>query len=144
MKRGLTLLEVLVAAVLLAVGLLGAMEVIGRTAAGTRAVEDRARGLMLARSKMEEILKQPTLQVGTDRGEGEGGAADYEWEVSIEQSASEGLMLVTVLVRNRVTGVELTPLSCLRRPDLNPLADGTAGTTPTTPAPGTGTAGGLL
>ena len=57
----------LVAAVILGVGLLGALEAIGQSAATSRRVQDQSRALLFARSKLEEILKQPVLEVGTDQ-----------------------------------------------------------------------------
>jgi type II secretion system protein I len=116
MRRGLTLLEVLVAGVLLSVGLLSVLQIIGRTATTSREVDDRARALMAARSKMEEILKEPVLQLGTDRGEGADTSTDYDWEATIDQSSNPALYVVTVAARNRVTGVTVV-LTSLRRPD---------------------------
>ncbi|HEU4754907.1 MAG TPA: prepilin-type N-terminal cleavage/methylation domain-containing protein, partial [Armatimonadota bacterium] len=95
MRRGITLLEMLVAAILLAVGLLGALEVTARCAATSREVEDRARALMFARSKMEEILKEPQLQTGTDQGKGVDETTDYDWEADIEPSQNASLVIVT-------------------------------------------------
>lgn len=118
MRRGVTLLEVLVAAILLTIGLLGVVEIIGGSAGASRQVDDRTLALMAARSKMEEILKEPVLTIGSDRGEGVDQGTDYDWQAAIEQSEHPGLVMVIVTVRNRVTGVELAPLTALRRPDL--------------------------
>ena len=122
MRRGVTLLEVLVAAVLLAVGLLGALEVIARCAATARGVRDRSRGLIFARSKMEEILKEPVLQVGTDRGQGVDESTEFDWEAVIEPSRHEWLLTVTVAARHRISGVEVA-ISALRREDLRPPSE---------------------
>ncbi len=127
------MLEILVAAAVLAIGLLGALEVVARSAATSRRVEDHARAMLFARSKMDEILKEPLLQVGTDRGEGVDTGTDYDWEASIEQSQHPTLMLITVVARNRVTSEQVV-LTMLRRPDLNPPTE--TGTTT-----GTGTTG---
>jgi len=139
MRRGVTLLEILVAAILLSVGLLGAVEVVSHSAVTQARMQDRARALMVARSKLEEILKEPVLQVGSDRGEGVDQTTDYDWQANIEESANASLVLVTVVARNRITGVEVS-LSTLRRPDVETAPDtsgGTStgtGTTSTTPA----------
>ena len=102
---------------ILSIGLLGALEVVARCAAGSRAADDRARAAIFARSKMEEILKQPVLQTGTDRGQGVDTSTDYDWEAIIEQSPHPSLVTVAVVARNRITGFEVT-LTALRRPDL--------------------------
>lgn len=137
MRRGLTMLEILVAAAVLSIGLLGAIEVVARCAATSRRVEDHARAMLFARSKMDEILKEPILQAGTDRGEGVDTSTDYDWEASIEQSQHPTLMLVTVLARHRITGEQVV-LTTLRRPDISTPAE--AGTTGGADTTGTGTA----
>ncbi|MGV3723405.1 MAG: type II secretion system minor pseudopilin GspI, partial [Actinomycetota bacterium] len=97
MRRGVTLLEVLVAAVLLSIGLLSVVEIIGGSAGSSRQVDDRTLALMAARSKMEEILKEPVLQTGTDQGMGVDTSTDYDWVAQIEPSSNPSLLVVTVL-----------------------------------------------
>jgi len=116
-----------VAGVLLAVGMLGALELIARTAVTTAAVQDRSRALIFARSKMEEILKEPVLQVGTDRGEGVDESTDYDWQATIEESQHPGLVMVVVVAKNRVTEQEVA-VTALRRPDIQTLPEDTTGT----------------
>jgi type II secretory pathway pseudopilin PulG len=117
MRRGITLLEVLVAGVLLSIGLLGALEVVAGSASTARQVQDRARALMFARSKMDEILKEPVLQTGTDRGQGVDTSTDYDWEALIEPTQNAAVLSISVAAQNRVTGVRVT-VTTLRRPDL--------------------------
>ena len=136
-RRGLTLLEVLVAALVLAVGLLGTMDVVARSAVAARAVDDRTRALLFARSKMEEILKEPILQTGSDRGEGVDTSTDYDWEAVIEQSDDPNLYFIVITVRNRTTQLTET-LTALRRPDIETPPE-TAGTTDRSGTTGTGT-----
>jgi hypothetical protein len=128
-----------VASILLAIGLLGALEVVARSAAVTAAAADRSRAVTFARSKMEELLKEPVLQTGVERGEGVDQSTDYDWEAAIQPSANPSLVTITVTVRNRVTGFS-TAISALRRPDLDTPP---AGTTPEEPA-GAGAGGGTL
>lgn len=141
-RRGVTLLEVLVAGVVLSIGLLGVLELIARTSTTTAAVKEHSRALMFTRSKLEEILKEPTLQVGTDRGEGVDETADYDWEAGIDQTDNQSLVLVTVIARERGSGRELCRLGCLRRLDTSPpdtSGTGAAGTgTQTAPPAGGG------
>jgi Tfp pilus assembly protein PilV len=117
MRRGVTLFEILMAGVILAIGLLGGLEVIARCAATSRGAEDRARALMAARSKMEEILKEPVLQVGTDQGQGVDETTDYDWQAVIEETQNPSLVSITVAAQNRVTSIRAV-ITCLRRPDL--------------------------
>jgi len=140
MRRGITLLEVLIAAVLLAVGLLGAIEVMAHCAVTSARARDRSRAMLFARSKMEEILKEPTVQTGTDSGQGVDETTDYDWAAEIDQTANANLVVVTIRATNRITGQAVT-LSALRRPDLSTPPADQSGTTDTTSATGTTTGG---
>ena len=141
MRRGMTLLEVLVAGIVLAVGVVGSLEAIARCAANSREVRDRSRALMFARSKLEEILKEPVVQVGNEQGQGDETSTEYDWQVDIEPSSNDSLVMVTVLVKNHVTNFTTT-LTALRRPDLS--TTDTSGTTTGTDGSAGTAAGGTL
>jgi type II secretion system protein I len=141
MRRGFTLLEVLVAAIILTVGLLATLEVIAACAGTSRKVDERAGAMMAARSKLEEILKEPVLQIGMDQGKGVDTTTDFDWEANIEQSSNTGLLVITVRAEHRITHIDAT-LSALRRPDLqNTDTTGTDTTGTGTDTTGTGAAG---
>jgi type IV pilus modification protein PilV len=147
MRRGFTLLEMLVAAFVLAVGLVGTLTLIANSTRMTKEADDRARALMFARSKMDEILKEPVIQLGTDEGKDVDQTTDYNWQVVVEQTQNPNLYSVTVVATNRITGLSRN-VNALRRPDISsPLnADGTAADTTddgtdTTGAAGTGAGG---
>lgn len=138
MRRGLTLLEVLVAGVILSIGILGTLELIGSCAASSGRAQDRTRALMFARSKMDEVLKEPVLQTGTDQGQGVDMTTDYDWVVDISPSANPALDMIIVTATNRTTKVFST-ISTLRRPSLDPDSESTStstGTTSATPSAG--------
>lgn len=130
-RRGVTLLEVLVAGILLSIGLVGAISVTAKCAVTTAGARDRSRAMMFARSKMEEILKEPTLQIGTDQGQGVDESTEYDWAANIEQSSYDGLYVIAVEAKNRLTGLSVI-LTALRRPDLSPPAAEDGSTTATT------------
>jgi prepilin-type N-terminal cleavage/methylation domain-containing protein len=124
-RCGFTLLEVLVAAAVLSVGLIGTMELVSQCAKSSRGIEERARALLFARSKLEEILKEPVIQLGTDRGQGVDETTDFDWEMSIDQGPVQDLYVVTTIARHRVSGVTAT-LSAMRRADISaPTESGT-------------------
>ncbi|MCC2669329.1 MAG: hypothetical protein K0Q72_1800 [Armatimonadetes bacterium] len=139
MRRGITILEVLVAILILTVGLISTLEVIAGSARTSTRSDDRSLALMAARSKMEEILKEPVLQVGTDEGKGVDTSTDYDWTANIEQSSNPSLLLITILTENRNTHVTAS-LSALRRPDLQTpeTTDETGATTTGTDTPAAG------
>jgi type IV pilus modification protein PilV len=151
MRRAFTLLEMLVAALVLAIGLVGTLTLIGSSTRATLEAQDRGRAILFARSKMDEILKEPTVQIGTDQGQDVDQTTDYNWQVAVEQSQNPNLVSVTVTAENRKTHLTES-LTTLRRPDVstNLNADGTVaddsgastdGTTGTTTGT-TGAAGG--
>jgi hypothetical protein len=127
----------LVAATLLSIGLVGGIEVVALCAKTSGGLEDRTRAMIFARSKMDEVLKEPVLQVGTDQGQGVDTSTDYDWVVTIEQTQSEALYSIAVEARNRITGKSVI-LTALRRPDIQPPAaqDGTTSTTSSTSGTG--------
>jgi len=148
MSRGVTLLEVLIAAIVLTVGLVSAINVIAGSTTAARRNADYARALMFARSKMDEVLKEPVLQVGSDQGQGVDTSTDYDWVVTIEQTANPSLVLVVARAENRVSKLAVT-ISALRRPDLQTAPDGssTDGSSTsggTSPPAGGAAAGGTL
>jgi type II secretion system protein I len=141
MRRGFTLLEVLVAAIILTIGLLSTLEVIAACAGMSHKIDQRSGAMMAARSKLEEILKEPVLQVGTDQGKGVDTTTDYDWEADIQQSSNTGLLVITVRAEHRLTHVDAT-LTALRRPDLQSTDSTTTdGTTTDSGTTGTGTSG---
>ena len=142
MRRGFTLLEMLVAAFVLAVGLVGTLTLIANSTRMTKEADDRARALMFARSKMDEILKEPVIQLGNDEGKDVDQTTDYNWQVVVEQTQNPNLYSVTVVATNRITGLSRN-VNALRRPDISsPLnADGTAATTTDDGTDSTGTTG---
>jgi prepilin-type N-terminal cleavage/methylation domain-containing protein len=142
MRRGITLLEVLVAAVLLSIGLLGGLEVIAGTAAAARRSEDHARTLLAARTKMEDLMSTPTLSLGEDRREWSDSTSEYDLITNIASNESfPSLVTINVAAVNKNTGTEVI-LSALRRQDLTDPAETSEDGTTTDPAAG-GTGGTL-
>lgn len=139
-RRGLTLLEVLVAAAVMAVGIGLSLEAIGHCASVSAQVKDRNAALLYARSKLEEILKEPTIAIGSDQGKNTDDTSNYDWYANIDQSSDASLYIVRVRATNRQTQYS-ADVWALRRPDLNTTPDGSTinpdGTT--TPADGTTT-----
>lgn len=64
-EKGLTLLEVLVASVLMAIAVAGLLTSLTTSLRNAARLNDRDRAVMLARSKMDELIAQRRLPVGT-------------------------------------------------------------------------------
>ncbi|MBI3912148.1 MAG: type II secretion system protein [Armatimonadetes bacterium] len=133
-RRGTTLLEVLVAAFLLGTVLLVALEAIGRSATAQAEAERVVEMANLAQTKMEEILKEPELPEGRqESGDFSDLQPEYAWEAAIETSEHPGLVQVIVRISER--DASGTPrangrtysLTALRRPSISaPAAEATA------------------
>lgn len=89
-ESGMTLLEVLLAATILGVGivsLLGALMQATRTLAN---VKETVIASSLARSKLEEVLAGEELETGVLEGEFEEPHASYRWRAVIEEREYRG------------------------------------------------------
>jgi general secretion pathway protein I len=98
----MTLIEVLVASVLLGVGVAGLLSVASLAMRNQQKVERRAAALYLAREKLAEVeLAGPHVWMLGQPAEGarEQGGVAYEWNIQIDQLAVGELFAVAVDVR---------------------------------------------
>ncbi|MBI2565471.1 MAG: type II secretion system minor pseudopilin GspI [Candidatus Schekmanbacteria bacterium] len=79
---GFTLLEVMVAMAILAMGVVASMNIFSSGMASASRAKEHAAALVLAESKMTELTMKPMLEEGTDSGELEG--TEYRWESTVE------------------------------------------------------------
>ena len=95
---GFTLLEVIVSLAIMGVGLVAVLEAYG--AAMRLSVQDEflTTATLLATGKMQEVMKETYITVGTDEGAFGDEFEDFRWTVEIADSEIEGLELVTVTV----------------------------------------------
>ena len=98
-RRGFTLIEVMVAIVLLSVGILGVMGAVrGVTRASGRA-EETVEAVTLARGMLNEIKSSGSVQTGTSNGDFGVQNPGYRWESTVETSADVAdLLQITVTV----------------------------------------------
>lgn len=115
-QRGLTLLEVLVAMVVVAIGLVAILQALGACLQAEIRAQERQTASMLAAEKLSEILKEPSIAVGRESGEFGEDFPEHDWEAEISETEVPGLDLVTVTVRYRVGRKQRTyELSALKR-----------------------------
>lgn len=93
-KRGFTLLEVLVAFTILAVGLAALLQAFSGGLNGVTRAEAKLRTVLAARSLLEEVGPLIPLAPGVTRGETEDGLA---WELSIEAQTPTAGVTLTLL-----------------------------------------------
>jgi len=85
-SRGFTLIEVLVAFMILAIALVVIMQLFSGSLKAGAVSADYFYGIFHAQEKMEEILARETLSVGTQQGEFADG---YQWQVNISRDPLE-------------------------------------------------------
>jgi len=102
----MTLLEALVAAGILAGGLLAVMQAVEISIRAQHRSEVQATAAWLAEQKMEEIRKEPQVAAGEDSGDFEESFPDFRWEARIAETDFEGLDEVMIVVTYEVGGRE--------------------------------------
>ncbi|MHB9132115.1 MAG: type IV pilus modification PilV family protein [Armatimonadota bacterium] len=126
--RGLSLLEVLVAMTVLAIGIVGALSALSSSVQAHRAAEEYTRAVTMAQQAIAEIRHQPSLTAGTLSGSLEDFAPGYRWEAEIGEGTADGLLPVQVTI---LWG-ERSPRHYQMQTYLRaPAAESDAGTTPT-------------
>lgn len=102
-RRGFSIIEALVSAVLLGVGIVAAMSALGAMAKGESRIRDIERFTTLARSKYDELLlEDPNAASGDENGDfADQGQPDVEWTWSRSASGTESLDIVRLTVKAR-------------------------------------------
>ena len=96
---GFTLIEVLVAMVLLLIGVVGAIRVASSSTQGEAMARDTVLATALAQSILTETVTNPDLSAGTTNGDFAPENPEFRYEAAVENSAEEtGLLMVTVTV----------------------------------------------
>ncbi len=99
-QRGFTLVEMIVATILLAVGAVAAMICIGSATRAASVSRDYSTAAMMAEQRFAEIAQQPDqLQGGTQSGEFGADYPGFEWEQTVETTDFTGLVRVTLVIR---------------------------------------------
>jgi len=80
--NGFTLLEVMVALAVLAVGIVSVLEVFGGSLRLDVKASRRTQAIIYAQNVMDRVLAQPTLQDGEEAGEFPGG---YSWRAQVQE-----------------------------------------------------------
>jgi type II secretion system protein I len=82
---GFTLVELVIAFVLLAMGIVAILELVGQSALNARLARNRTQAALLAQQQMEELLSQPDLQPGVSEGDFGDRFPQFRWRAQIEQ-----------------------------------------------------------
>ncbi|MFA0732568.1 MAG: hypothetical protein LKKZDAJK_000721 [Candidatus Fervidibacter sp.] len=82
---GFTLVELVIAFVLLAMGIVAILELVGQSALNARLARNRTQAALLAQQRMEELLSQPDLQPGVSEGDFGDRFPQFRWRTQVEQ-----------------------------------------------------------
>jgi len=97
-RRGLTLLEMLVAMAILAVGIVGVLRVFSSSIVTSKAAESYSLAATLADQAAAELERQRSLSPGTLSGEFENVGPGYTWQAEIGSAEAGGLQRVRIAV----------------------------------------------
>ena len=98
LDRGLTLLEMLVAMAILAIGIVGVLRVFSSSIVTSKAAESYSLAAELAHQTAAELERRPSLDPGTMSGEFASAEPGYTWEAEIGSAESSGLQRVRITV----------------------------------------------
>jgi len=79
-RRGFTLLEVMIAVSIAAIGIVSLLELFGGSMRLARAASDQTRAIVIASALMDDVLWKPELPEGDNAGE----TGDYHWLMSVK------------------------------------------------------------
>lgn len=123
-SRGFSLIEVMVAVLVLAVALAGLVRGITTALASHKDSERLTAAALMAAGRLEFLRADGIFEVGVTEGTGGEGLANYRWRQTIAPGTIDGLKEVTVVVEETGTNAKLYELvTLLFDPPLDPLRD---------------------
>lgn len=112
-NAGFSLVEVMVAIVILGVGLVGLTEAVSTAVRSAKESELQTMAVVTAAGKMEELRAEGYVTEGETDGDCAGGLADYRWRQTVARGDQDGLFDVTVVIENTTSGKQVYELRTL-------------------------------
>ncbi|MCS7185936.1 MAG: prepilin-type N-terminal cleavage/methylation domain-containing protein [Armatimonadota bacterium] len=119
-RKGFTLVELVVAFLILVIGVTAILELVSQSALNARYAKDKTTATVLAQQKLEELLSQSDLTTGEFDGDFGDAYPQFRWRAQINEvsnSASEtGTSLLQIIVtvewtdRGQIRSVQLETL----------------------------------
>jgi Tfp pilus assembly protein PilV len=111
---GFSLVEAVVATLILGIGLVGMTKAITAALASSHDAEHYTRAVLLAAEQMELVLNDAAyIQADEKEGDFEEAFSGYNWKAVIKEAADDGLFEVSVTVFLTATGERLYELTSL-------------------------------
>lgn len=121
--KGVTLVEVLLAVVILSVGMVGVLRAYGACVGTLEVNRDVVNTIELLKEKMAEIeqgaVEQGGLSAGGSSGRFEGDWEDYAWESKTQTTSEEGLYELTLTVSSPAR--QLSLITYVQNKDYQPV-----------------------
>ena len=112
-QAGFSLIEVMCALLILAVGLAGLVQGISTALGSNKDSELQTTAALLAEGRMETLRADGLILAGTEEGECGEGFRRFRWKQSIEKTSLDGLFDVTITIEGAKTGQQLFELKTL-------------------------------
>ena len=112
-NAGFTLVEVMVAIVILAIALVGLTQGITTALASSKESQLQTTAALFAAGQIELLRAGQDLTDGTDNGDCGAGLSLYRWRETVSPTDVDGLHSVDVVVENTQTGAEIYELKTL-------------------------------
>lgn len=100
-ESGLTMLELLVAMAILAIGIVGVLRAFSSSMLTAKSAEMHSHAAILAQQVASELERRPQLETGKLSGIFGEDAPEYEWEAEVSPTEIEGLLLAEISVYPR-------------------------------------------
>jgi prepilin-type N-terminal cleavage/methylation domain-containing protein len=110
---GFSLVEVMVAILILAIALVGLTQGITTALASSKESELQTTAALFAAGQIELLRAEKDLTDGTDNGDCGAGLSLYRWKQTVSLTDIDGLHDVDVVVENSQTGAEIYELKTL-------------------------------
>ena len=110
---GFSLVEVMVAILILAIALVGLTQGITTALASSKESEVQTTAALFAAGQIELLRAEKDLMDGTDNGDCGAGLSLYRWKQTVSSTDIDGLHDVDVVVENSQTGAEIYELKTL-------------------------------
>lgn len=120
-RRGFTLVELVVAFLILTIGVVAILELVSQSALNARYAKDRTTAVTLAQQKLEELMAQPDLAAGEMEGDFGDAYPQFRWRAQVKEVSDTALSEMGIALRHITVVVEWRDRGQIRSVQLETL-----------------------